>query len=65
VLTLHDPYYPGWIAEIDGRRVPIRRADTLFRAVDVPQGSKQVVFRFAPFALDNLRDALKLVLGGQ
>jgi hypothetical protein len=61
VLALHDIYYPGWIAEIDGGRVPILRADVLFRGVEVPAGRHRIVFRFAPFTLDNLRDALKLV----
>jgi hypothetical protein len=61
MLALHDTYYPGWIAEIDGARVPILRADVLFRGVEVPAGRHTIVFRFAPFMLDNLRDALKLV----
>jgi hypothetical protein len=61
MLALHDTYYPGWIAEVDGARVPILRADVLFRGVEVPAGRHTIVFRFAPFTLDNLRDALKLV----
>jgi hypothetical protein len=65
VLALHDIYYPGWIAEIDGGRVPILRADVLFRGVEVPAGPHRIVFRFAPFALGNLRDALKLVMRRQ
>jgi hypothetical protein len=62
MLALHDTYYPGWIAEIDGVRVPILRADVLFRGVEVPSGRHTIVFRFAPFKLDNLRDAVKLVM---
>ena len=54
VVVLHDSYYPGWIAEVDGRRVPILRADTLFRAVEVAPGARKVVFRFAPLSIDNL-----------
>jgi hypothetical protein len=61
MLALHDIYYPGWIAEIDGARAPILRADVLFRGLEVPAGRHRIVFRFAPFALDNLRAALKLV----
>ena len=61
MLALHDVYYPGWIAEIDGARAPILRADVLFRGLEVSAGRHRIVFRFAPFALDNLRDALKLV----
>jgi hypothetical protein len=62
MLALHDTYYPGWIAEIDGTRAPILRADVLFRGVEVPAGSHRVVFRFAPFGLDNLRAALAQVM---
>jgi hypothetical protein len=60
VLALHETWYPGWVAEIDGVRTPVLRADVLFRAVEVPAGRHRVVFRFAPFALDNLLDALRL-----
>jgi hypothetical protein len=42
--------------------VPILRADVLFRGVEVPAGRHRVVFRYAPFALGNLADALKLML---
>jgi hypothetical protein len=59
MLVLHDVYYPGWVAEIDGKRTPILRADVLFRGVEVPPGRHQVVFRFAPLAPDNLWAAFK------
>ena len=62
MLALNDIYYPGWIAEIDGRPAPILRADVLFRGLEVPAGRHRVVFRYAPFSLDNLMSALKLVL---
>jgi hypothetical protein len=62
VLALHDTWYPGWVAEIDGVRAPILRADVLFRGLEVPAGRHRVVFRFAPFSLDNLTDALKLAV---
>ena len=63
LLVLHDIYYPGWIAEIDGKSTPIVRSDALFRAVEVPAGAHRVIFRFAPFSPANLRAALKVVLG--
>jgi Bacterial membrane protein YfhO len=50
LLVLHDLYSPGWVAEIDGKSVAIRRAGPLFRAVFVPAGSHRITFRFEPFA---------------
>jgi hypothetical protein len=51
LLVLHDSYYPGWMPEVDGKSTPIRRADLLFRAIEVPPGTHRVTFRFAPIAL--------------
>jgi len=62
LLTLHDIYYPGWIAEIDGKPASILRADILFRGVELPPGTHQVTFRFAPFSPANLRSALNAAL---
>jgi len=58
VLVLHDLYYPGWIAEVDGKPVPLLRANVLFRAVEVSEGHHRVVFSYAPFSPANLRNAL-------
>jgi hypothetical protein len=58
VLLVHDLYYPGWVAEVDGQQRPILRAGQLFRAVEVPSGKHHITFRFAPFKLQNLRGAL-------
>jgi hypothetical protein len=57
VVVLHDNYYPGWIAEVDGQLVPILRADVLFRAVEVPAGRHRVRFRFEPLRFAHLMDA--------
>jgi uncharacterized membrane protein YfhO len=62
-LILRDHFYPGWFAEVDGKRVPIRRAETLFRGIDVPAGRHRVVFYYAPFSLENLKGALMQALG--
>jgi uncharacterized membrane protein YfhO len=65
VLALNETWYPGWIAEIDGKRVPILRADVLFRGLEVPAGRHRVEFRFEPFSFDNLVDAWRLTLRGR
>ena len=48
VLVLLDAWSPDWRAYVDGRRVPIRHANWLARAVDVPAGRHEVVFSFVP-----------------
>ncbi len=47
-LVLSDTDYPGWQAMVDGRPVPIRRANFLFRAVALTPGEHQVVFLYRP-----------------
>lgn len=58
-LELHMTAYPGWLAEIDGEPAPLKRAAPLFMAVDVPAGRHRVMWRYAPFSLANLKDALQ------
>jgi hypothetical protein len=47
VLVLSEVAYPGWVATIDGSRVPVFVANGLFRAVSLPAGQHQVELRFA------------------
>jgi hypothetical protein len=53
VLILRDAYFPGWTAAVDGRPAPLWRADYMFRAVPVPQGSHTVELRFGSRALEH------------
>jgi len=48
VLVLLDAWSPDWRAYVDGQRVPIRHANWLARAVEVPAGHHEVVFTFVP-----------------
>ncbi len=50
LLVLTDLHYPGWIAEENGRRLPMLKADGWFRAVSLPAGTHRVVFRYRPMA---------------
>jgi hypothetical protein len=48
MLVLTDVMAPGWVAELDGRPVPIVTVDRTFRGVALAAGSHQVVFRYEP-----------------
>lgn len=50
VLVLTDMYFPGWTAYLDGKQVPIGRANHLMRAVHLPQGRHQVKFVYDPLS---------------
>ena len=47
-LVLLDSYYPGWECRVDGRTVPITRANYCFRAVEVTAGKHRVEFHYRP-----------------
>ncbi len=50
LLVLTDLHYPGWIAEEEGKRLPLLKADGLFRAVALPPGTHRIVFRYRPLS---------------
>ena len=50
-LFFSDSYYPGWRASIDGKNVPIHRADVAFRAVWVDAGEHTVDWNYDPWSV--------------
>jgi hypothetical protein len=45
---LSNSYYPGWKAYVDGLETPIFKANIMFQAVRVPQGTHEVAFKYEP-----------------
>lgn len=50
-LALGELDHPGWEATLDGEPLPIHRANGMFRAVCVPAGDHELVFRFSPWRM--------------
>ncbi|OGG24445.1 hypothetical protein A3A79_04650 [Candidatus Gottesmanbacteria bacterium RIFCSPLOWO2_01_FULL_43_11b] len=50
LLFLSDSYYPGWQAYVDDIKTPIYRANFIFRAVSVPEGTHTVRFVYDPLS---------------
>lgn len=48
ILTFLDADYPGWKALLNGKEVPILRANDAFKAIALPPGHHQVEFVFKP-----------------
>jgi len=47
-LLVLDPYWPDWVATVDGMPAEIVRADYLFRAIALPPGTHDVVMSYEP-----------------
>jgi hypothetical protein len=50
LLVLSDVDYPGWQAEVDGKRTDVERVDYVLRAVRVGPGAHTVTFRYRPLS---------------
>jgi uncharacterized membrane protein YfhO len=49
-LVTSDLYYPGWRAWLNGREVPILKANGGFRAIEIPlKGKYSLHFSYEPF----------------
>jgi len=48
LLVLADAYYPGWEALVDGVEAEVLPVNGAFRGVVVPEGAREVVFRYVP-----------------
>jgi uncharacterized membrane protein YfhO len=48
LLVLRDSWYPGWMAFVDGKKVPILRINGCFRGVMVPAGGHMLRFVYRP-----------------
>jgi hypothetical protein len=50
-LVFSEVGYPGWVASIDGGRIPLQTAYQLLRAVELPAGQHTVQLVFRPLSL--------------
>ena len=63
-LFLSEAYYPGWVAEVDGRPVKIYRANFAFRALYLSPGLHNILWRYDPILFKiGLLISLTTVLG--
>lgn len=51
LLVISEQAYPGWRAWLDGREVPLVRADVILQALVVPAGRHHVEMRFDPLSV--------------
>ena len=62
IVVLHDLFYPGWEARVDGVLQPMLKANLLFRGVETRAGRHRIEFAFHPLSVANLSAALATVL---
>ncbi len=47
-MRIADSWYPGWKAKLDGKEVPIQRADAVVKSVCIPAGEHQLTLSYLP-----------------
>jgi hypothetical protein len=63
-LFLSDTFYPGWQVSVNGKRGEMLRADSTFRAVEVPPGDSHVEMVYSPvtFKVGAAVSAISLII---
>ncbi len=63
-LIVSENYYPGWSATVDGKSVPVWRADMSLMGVELPEGARRLEFTFAsqPFETGRMMTLMALIL---
>ncbi len=63
ILVLTDNYYDAWHVTLDGKPAKVLRAYGTFRAVEIPAGTKEAVFKFESerFAVGKLTTNLTMI----
>ena len=51
MLVLSEAVFPGWIARLDGREVPIHEVNFGMRGVVIPAGSHELDFVYRPWSV--------------
>ena len=63
LVVFSEVYYPGWTATIDGQPAEVGRADYVLRAINVPAGHHEVVFKFDPQSIHTTETIAYVALG--
>lgn len=50
LAVFSEVYYPGWVAEVDGQKVDLLRANYILRAAELPAGNHTLIMSFEPEA---------------